>query len=403
MLQTATSQDIGLRSDPEDAPLQTAVISETQRTPQTVESLQNVEEAHNTPEQTLNRRKRRAYRRNLKKAAIKIASINIRGYGGNGQSHHPENKWNHINQVMREKKIAILAIQETHLDETRQRQLHQLFGKRMKIYYSSNLETPTRKEGVAIVINKQLLDTTQTQEKSIIPGRAMMIKTKWHRDKSIKILTVYAPNDYGENKDFWLQIGEYFRNNPTQKPDIMLGDFNMVENAMDRLPMHGDQEEILNQFDNLKLELRLSDGWHNTFPDHKTFTFTQNNEVHSQSRIDRIYTTNNILKTAREWQIEISGIPHADHRMVSVKITDDNTPEIGQGRWSIPIHLIKDKPLQTYIQERGKEIEEKISRCINQRTNDQNPQVIYAAFKKDIKDMARRREKAIVPKIIQQI
>lgn len=42
-------------------------------------------------------------------ATIKIASWNMRGRG--------DDKWMHINQTMRQKKIGILCLQETHLSE----------------------------------------------------------------------------------------------------------------------------------------------------------------------------------------------------------------------------------------------------------------------------------------------
>jgi hypothetical protein len=46
-------------------------------------------------------------------ANLKIASLNIRG-DGSAQTHE---KWQHINQIMREHNIGILAVQETHLTE----------------------------------------------------------------------------------------------------------------------------------------------------------------------------------------------------------------------------------------------------------------------------------------------
>ena len=96
-------------------------------------------------------------------------------------------------------------------------------------------------------------------------------------------------------------------------------------------------------------------------------------------------------------------IPHADHKMVSVQIVDENAPNTGPGRWSIPAHLIRDGPLLKYIKERGKEAQQKVNETKNHRTVDSNPQTIYAKFKRDVLDMAWKRERAIVPKLIQEI
>ncbi len=45
-------------------------------------------------------------------------------------------------------------------------------------------------------------------------------------------------------------------------------------------------------------------------------------------------------------------MPNADHRIVSVQIVDENAPQTGKGRWSIPAHLIKDGPLLKYRRKR---------------------------------------------------
>ncbi|KAJ6574062.1 hypothetical protein B0H19DRAFT_1341032 [Mycena capillaripes] len=66
-----------------------------------------------------NRRNRRAAAKRSKKntkAAIRVASLNIKGWKATGA---PQPKWNEINQTMREKRIGILLVQEAHLDEQR--------------------------------------------------------------------------------------------------------------------------------------------------------------------------------------------------------------------------------------------------------------------------------------------
>jgi hypothetical protein len=63
------------------------------------------------------------------RAVLKIATLNIRG----GGSAATQNKWRHMNQIMREKRIAILAIQETHLSEARVNLLNSQFNRRLKI------------------------------------------------------------------------------------------------------------------------------------------------------------------------------------------------------------------------------------------------------------------------------
>jgi hypothetical protein len=78
---------------------------------------------------------------------------------------------------------------------------------------------------------------------------------------------------------------------------------------------------------------------------------------------------------------------------------------MGHGRWCIKPHLIKDRPLGKYIEERGYETLQMIEEVCTQgrRTESNNPQTLYAKFKRHIFDMVKKREKATVPKIIQEI
>jgi hypothetical protein len=64
----------------------------------------------------------------------------------------------------------------------------------------------------------------------------------------------------------------------------------MIEDAIDRLPVHKDQDDMVEALDELKQTLRLEDGWRNTFPTPLAYTYLQSNGNRSQSRINRIYT-----------------------------------------------------------------------------------------------------------------
>ncbi|KAK0472380.1 hypothetical protein IW261DRAFT_1316314, partial [Armillaria novae-zelandiae] len=107
-----------------------------------------------------------------------------------------------------------------------------LFRRRMKIHFTENPENPTRKGGVAIVLNKQLTNWHNIQTKVVIPGQALLIKTRWHGDKDIIILGVYAPNvslnDSKESAEFFSALHNFFMEHPEWRPDYMGGDMNFV-------------------------------------------------------------------------------------------------------------------------------------------------------------------------------
>ncbi|KAF5366462.1 hypothetical protein D9758_009746 [Tetrapyrgos nigripes] len=102
----------------------------------------------------------------------------------------------------------------------------------------------------------------------------------WHKDWNLKILVVYAPNvsssEGTKNKEFWDKLRIYFERNPNQRPDIMAGDMNVVEaGVIDRLPGRDDPEEAVDALDDFKLSTQLRDGWRDTYPDTKAYTFHQ--------------------------------------------------------------------------------------------------------------------------------
>ncbi|KAH8074947.1 Endonuclease/exonuclease/phosphatase, partial [Cristinia sonorae] len=331
---------------------------------------------------------------------IRLATLNIKGYG-NPDTHHPKNKWNHLNQVLRDDKIAILAVQESHMTPERVVNVEERFSSRMRIFMSAHPEAPTAKGGVALVLNKQLIDAAQASAQEVVPGRALLVRAKTYKDEWLNILAVYAPNIPAENGAFWDTVSSWFDDHDAPNPDIMLGDFNMVEEAADRLPAHEDSPVATLAFNDLKTKLHLCDGWRNTFPtDNTKFTYHQPNMT-VKSRIDRIYMKRILVEMARDWVIKNSGI-ETDHEMVCVDVITKSAPLIGPGRWSIPTYLISDKPLVKYINERGLEAEKELDQ-MNERTADKNPQTIWYKFKRDILDMAKKRQSKTLPQIVKEM
>lgn len=155
----------------------------------------------------------------------------MRGRGA-PTGNNPDSKWNHINQLVKEKRLGVLAIQEAHLTQEHVDDLHKLFGKRLQIHFSQGQNTNAH--GVAIVLNREITNIHGIQQVDIIPGRAMLLTLPWHSDLTITILNVYAPNAHNENQQFWETLELKWVNLNLPMPDIMLGDFNLVEDAIDR-------------------------------------------------------------------------------------------------------------------------------------------------------------------------
>ncbi|KAH8085437.1 Endonuclease/exonuclease/phosphatase, partial [Cristinia sonorae] len=252
------------------------------------------------------------------------ATLNVKGYG-NSDIFHPKNKWNHINTLLTKEKIAILAVQETHMTPERVADVESHLKRRVRIFMSADPDTPTARGGVAVVLNTQKVDTREATATEIVPGRAILVKVKTYKEDWLQILAIYAPNAPAENEQFWDKLDEWFEGNTNNKPDIMLGDFNMVEDASDRMPAHADHPAATLAFEDLKGKLEIYDSWRTTYPDKSpTFTFHQPN-YQVKSRLDRIYMKKELIITAREWQTKASGL-ETDHALVTVKVTTPAAP-----------------------------------------------------------------------------
>jgi ribonuclease HI/exonuclease III len=323
-------------------------------------------------------------RRKNTKAAIRMATLNMKGFSANDPLNPGSkiNKWNHVNQLMRENNIAILVLQETHLTEERKCELERLFPK-LYIVASYDCDNPSGRAGIAVVLNRDKTLTEAVEMTEIKQGRAMLVRTRWHtNDNILNILAIYAPNEGIESERFFMDIKDYLEaNNQLGSPDIMLGDFNVVEQAIDRLPMHLDREGTIEALTKLKDKYRLADGWRTTYQTLKDYTFVQES-TKSRSRIDRIYVTKTLLNDAREWQINVVGIP-TDHMLASVLLAHPENPDIGPGRWAMRMSSIRDQEATKFAREEGIKVAEELAEIERTgRTGTCNPQTIWLKYKK---------------------
>ncbi|KAG1772989.1 hypothetical protein EV702DRAFT_1201280 [Suillus placidus] len=280
------------------------------------------------------------------RANIKVASLNMRGRWHNGSD-----EWSSINQIIKDQKLGILALQETHLSKEDETILKST--PRLCIHVKLSIDPAhTNVKGVAIVMNKNLVNTSGVKTHDLIPGRALLVIIPWRKDDSLRILAIYAPNDPQTNQYFWDHLHSKLRGLP--KPNIMLGDFNLVEDALDRLPPKQDSQGTTLKLNELKTHLKLRDRWQSEHPDLLQFTFAQSAHQGSrQSRIDRIYIKDELLPFSREWTISAPGI-HTDHQLISARILSKKMPFVGMGRWSLPLFILKNKKLREDVIELGK-------------------------------------------------
>lgn len=321
-----------------------------------------------------------------------VGTLNMRGTGSDRASGAPD-KWLCINQVMRDNRVAVLALQETHITQERADRLNQLFASNIMIMVSPDQVSPNAAKGVAIVVNKKIVDVAEVSCKEIVPGRAMTVQIPWSRGTKVEILAVYAPNDHSESMSFWDQLN---RNIGSRRIDLMIGDMNIVESMLDRLPMREDPLAPVQALQRLCRNIKVQDVWRIWNPQERMFSFMQN-ATGSQSRIDRVYVGTDFRKNIIGWENIGPGF-ETDHRLILCRMANKNKPYIGRGRWRMHAMLVTDEYFLKQVQEVGLKLQNKIA-GIQQRSDQNNIQTLYVAFKDEVTALAKSRAKRCVPKL----
>ncbi len=88
--------------------------------------------------------------------------------------------------------------------------------------------------------------------------------------------------------------------------------------------------------------------------------------------------------------------------MPTVDIANYNEPYIGKGRWALPHALLNDAVFLSFMHEEGMLLQAKME-AWPVRTDQDNPQVDWLAFKTKLRDVAPKRAKERIPKLDRRI
>ena len=119
-----------------------------------------------------------------------------------------------------------------HLMDKLADQFETLFGNKPCLLHSLDPTTHNAK-GVVIILNKRLIKTEGLTMNTLIPGRAISILLPWYNNQHIDIMVIYALNHPTKIREFWTTIMAKTNANPSLKPNIVLGDFNLVKDSID--------------------------------------------------------------------------------------------------------------------------------------------------------------------------
>ncbi len=143
------------------------------------------------------------------RGALKIASLNMNGAYSrvhNSSGSGSQDKWMLLNQLMRQERIAILALQETHYMVEQAERLNRLFDGLMRVYVSPDPTSPSAARGVAFAVNLRIMRDDSVVTQVCVPGRAMTLSLRRRRGSRLAVLNAYAPNVMSESVAFWNQL-----------------------------------------------------------------------------------------------------------------------------------------------------------------------------------------------------
>ena len=112
---------------------------------------------------------------------------------------------------------------------------------------------------MAFILNKELINTEKVGTYEVIKGRAMAIKITWKNNEKTILINVYAPNRRSDHKDFWEKIDSKRMNKRLRKPDFVLGDFNVTEEPIDRIPVKHDTQGAVTALREFRLNNNVQD------------------------------------------------------------------------------------------------------------------------------------------------
>jgi exonuclease III len=252
--------------------------------------------------------------------------------------------------MMREQKIGILIVCETHMSAAQALEIQDNFmGKRLKLFNYEYPENPAAK-GIAIVLNREITNIEGVKIHYLIPGKAIVAVVPWHGTRTITVLGLYAPTESDEEKiNFWNTLCELWLTIDLPVPDAIGGDFNVVPDAIDRLPHRADSDVVVAAYLRFICLMEVKDGWRQHNPDIKAYTHVSTRGT--LSRIDKILVSPTLMKNCRHWNINDTAGGLTDHQMVSVTITAPGAPYIGKGRWAMPDFVLYDKEFISFAME----------------------------------------------------
>jgi len=344
------------------------------------------------PDPVPNHRKRGKANRPKSRLGITIASLNMRG-----RQKDRKNKMTMVVDWLRTNRIAILAVQETHLMESSLVDLNKRY--RHLKFLGSGLSTSSG--GIMFIINELVGTLQYIQFEVIEKGRSGILSLQYGAQE-MKIVNVYMPNHKSPQREALVKLRRMLRarGDINNTEFFIMGDWNFIEDKADRSPQHDDDLGVTNEMNKLKMSLDLLDGWRTLNPGSRSFTWEGmfgNKRKKIFSRINHIYTTRDTWEITNKYKT--INCDFSDHDGVAVTVREALVAETRNGEAKLNRNITRHPLFKKEADRLLYKLERKLNKyswlegrkqrpgkeATLQKLRDQyGPQVLWNKYKKDL-------------------
>ena len=158
------------------------------------------------------------------------------------------------------------------------------------------------------------------------------------------LVNIYAPNTVTGRKNFFQNLHQYFLS-PSR---IVAGDFNCVDNSLDRLHVYNDSLPDKTTFRRFFSDCSLIDVWRKQHPRGNSFTWANANFTQA-SRLDRFLVSRS-LENCVNCPI-VFPCSFSDHDFVNLTFSSADCPSTRNGVWKFNSSLLSDANFKRELSE----------------------------------------------------
>ena len=246
-------------------------------------------------------------------------------------------------------KFDLLILIETHhkvLDEISP--LLRTYSNDMEILHSEATAGDSY-AGIAVLVNTKL---TLLEHTSLLRGRLLNFKLKCQSKKVYNISVIYGYTGKSASQTRMKEMTDYLVSyHKTSDNNIVLGDFNFVEDDLDRTNRtktgKNQTDNILSKtWGDLIAELGLSDPFRVRNPNRRVYSYIHTKD-NSKSRIDRIYMNDENCNEVLLYK-HVPTMFRRAHKIITFSLKEGC--ERGPGFWKMNISILKDQAYETLVE-----------------------------------------------------